>query len=189
MKSSRPPLVTTWLLVRFVSNAALVGDLAEQRAQGRSQIWYRRQALLAILASLVEAVTSQKVETLRVVLLGWGGLTLLRAISGLGAQYRPQEAVFIIHFVGGVGMGWLITRLEPSSRGAMVLLCGVSFVLPFLPAIVRLMIDSFEHLRFVLYLLDQLLGIGLVSIGITIGGLLGIRPAPISGVIGEIENS
>jgi hypothetical protein len=51
------------------------------------------------------------------------------------------------------------------------------------------MIDSFEHLRFVLYLLDQLLGIGLVSIGITIGGLLGIRPAPIGGVIGEIENS
>jgi hypothetical protein len=187
----KPPLVTTWLLVRFVSSAALVGDLAEELARGRSRIWYRRQALSAMLASLASAVTSQKLETLRVVLLGWGGLTLLRTISGpmLTSAFGGQLALYMIYFIGGIGIGWLITSLQPSSRGAMVLMCAVSFVLPLLPTMARLAIDALEHSRFTSYLWDQLLLLSLVSIGITIGGLVGVRPAQISGVLGEAENS
>jgi hypothetical protein len=106
------------------------------------------------------------------------------------AHRRPLErsSFQVIYSAGGLGIGWLITQLQPSSRGAMVLLCAVSFVLPLLPTTVRLAINSFEHARFAIYLLDQVLLLSLVSIGVTIGGFLGIPPAD-PGVLGEPENS
>jgi hypothetical protein len=73
--------------------------------------------------------------------------------------------MLMIYFVGGLGIGWLISQLQPSVRGAMVLLCAASFVFPFLPTLLRLTIDSFENSRFTGYMWDQLLMIGLVSTG------------------------
>jgi hypothetical protein len=181
----KPPLVTTWLLVRFTSNAALLGDLTEGLAQGRSRMWYRRQTLSAMLASLALALTTQRLETFRFVLLAWGGLTLSGPM--LSRAIGSQVAMYVIYFVGGLCIGWLVTRLEPSSRAAMVVLCGVSFVIPTFPTLLRLIVDSFENSRFA-YIWDELLLIGLVSAGITIGGLLGVRPAD-PGVLGEAQSS
>jgi hypothetical protein len=106
----------------------------------------------------------------------------------LSSALGTQQALFVIYFIGGMGIGWLITRLQPTSRAAMVVLCAASLVLPRLPTMIRLTIDSFENARFLVYLWDQFLFMGFVSIGITIGGLFGIRPGPISGVLGEAEN-
>src|SRR5258708_11747553 len=55
MKSSRPPFLATKLLEWLASDPrgdALTGDLIEQYRQGRSAVWYWRQALLAILVCL-----------------------------------------------------------------------------------------------------------------------------------------
>lgn len=51
MKSSQPPSVATWLLLHLASGQdrdALVGDLIEEYRRGRSESWYWRQVLIAI---------------------------------------------------------------------------------------------------------------------------------------------
>jgi len=53
MKSSKPPVLATWVVEHMVpggTNDALAGDLLEQFSQGRSASWYWRQAIGAILA-------------------------------------------------------------------------------------------------------------------------------------------
>ncbi|HUA01938.1 MAG TPA: hypothetical protein VMB02_16495 [Candidatus Aquilonibacter sp.] len=52
MKSSKPPALATWLVEHAIPgkrNEALAGDLFEQFGQGRTSLWYWRQALGAIL--------------------------------------------------------------------------------------------------------------------------------------------
>ncbi|HEX4001467.1 MAG TPA: hypothetical protein VHX36_02390 [Candidatus Acidoferrales bacterium] len=52
MKSSKPPALATWLVEHAAPgkrNEALAGDLFEQFAQGRTSLWYWRQALGATL--------------------------------------------------------------------------------------------------------------------------------------------
>ena len=51
MKSPQPPAVATWLLLHFASEQnrdALAGDLIEEYRRGRSESWYWRQVLIAI---------------------------------------------------------------------------------------------------------------------------------------------
>jgi hypothetical protein len=51
MKPRRPPAIAAWMLDHLVftgRNEALAGDLQEELLRGRSNSWYRRQALSAI---------------------------------------------------------------------------------------------------------------------------------------------
>jgi hypothetical protein len=51
MKSPQPPAFATWLLKQLCSGQysdALAGDLVEEYQQGRSESWYWRQVLVAI---------------------------------------------------------------------------------------------------------------------------------------------
>jgi len=53
MKPSIPPRVATWLLQRFgrpYRRDALLGDLSEEYAHGRSRGWYWRQVVCALAA-------------------------------------------------------------------------------------------------------------------------------------------
>jgi len=57
MKGSHPPILATKLLGQLVSGPhgdALAGDLIEQYRQGRSAVWFWRQALLAIIVSFAK---------------------------------------------------------------------------------------------------------------------------------------
>jgi hypothetical protein len=57
MKASHPPILATKLLGQLVSGPhgdALAGDLIEQYRQGRSAVWFWRQALLAIVVSFTK---------------------------------------------------------------------------------------------------------------------------------------
>ncbi len=57
MKALHPPLLATKLLAGLVSGPhgdALTGDLIEQYREGRSAVWYWRQALLAIMVCLAK---------------------------------------------------------------------------------------------------------------------------------------
>jgi hypothetical protein len=52
MRSSKPPVLATWLVEHLIPgprNEALAGDLLEQFSQGRSVTWYWREVLVAIL--------------------------------------------------------------------------------------------------------------------------------------------
>ena len=53
MKSSQPPAFATWLLKHLCSGQytdALAGDLVEEYRRGRSESWYWRQVLVAIVS-------------------------------------------------------------------------------------------------------------------------------------------
>ena len=74
MNGNQPPRVATWLLRHFGSSPnseAIVGDLDERYASGRSRLWYWRQALQAIVTGFCREVWGHKLLAIRALLLGW----------------------------------------------------------------------------------------------------------------------
>lgn len=62
MMHRHPPRVATWLLQRLGAgrhSESLEGDLIEQYAQGRSRLWYWRQAAMAIVVARARAFRAQ----------------------------------------------------------------------------------------------------------------------------------
>jgi hypothetical protein len=87
MNFAPAPKVATWLLKRLNStpnNDALIGDLVEQYLQGRSRLWYWKQAFLAIVVSLEREISKHPVLTLRAVASGWAVIFLYRML------FRPS---------------------------------------------------------------------------------------------------
>ena len=67
MKSSKPPVLATWLLehVRFGdAHDVVIGDLIEGFQQERSASWYWRQVFLAILIGFSSEVRQHSVLTI-----------------------------------------------------------------------------------------------------------------------------
>jgi hypothetical protein len=71
MKSSRPPLLATWLLEHLLPKGkgeVLAGDLLEQFDQEDSDAWYWRQVLGAILVSSVQELYARRIALLWAIL-------------------------------------------------------------------------------------------------------------------------
>jgi hypothetical protein len=70
MMRGHPPRVATWLLRRLAAgwhSESLEGDLIEQYAQGRSQLWYWRQVAIAIALARLHAFRGRTwIATIRV---------------------------------------------------------------------------------------------------------------------------
>ena len=69
-----PPKSARWLLRQFGSspnNNAVIGDLDERYREGRSRIWYWRQAAVAIVVSFLNEAWTHKLLTARAILTGW----------------------------------------------------------------------------------------------------------------------
>jgi hypothetical protein len=85
MKTSEPPRLSTWLLVRLAPRhrrESLVGDLREQLQQGRSVWWYWRQVLGTILVGLATDVAAHKLLALRALVLGWSAMLIVYLLIG-----------------------------------------------------------------------------------------------------------
>lgn len=75
--------VATWLLHQFrPGDTALVGDLLEEMAQGRSKGWYWRQVLRAIVGGTMKDFLARPYVTLRAVATGWIVLLLIFVVCG-----------------------------------------------------------------------------------------------------------
>jgi len=68
MTSSRP--MTIWLLEHGGLDTAIAGDLLEERAQGRSTIWYWKQLLMAVGIGSWRTIRQHKVLALRALATG-----------------------------------------------------------------------------------------------------------------------
>ena len=145
MKPNQPPKVPRWLLEHFgctSNNQAVIGDLDERYYRGRTHSWYWRQSLLAIVSGLFHEVWTHNLLTLRAILVGWTLFVISRVVFGatrnllitLGIWsrlWRPDWiGVAIVQteiLLSALAIGWVIAKLHPSNRSAMVLAYAVYF--------------------------------------------------------------
>jgi len=136
MRSNQPPSIAKWLLRHFGSspnNESVIGDLDERYRQGRSYLWYWKQAFQAIATSFVNEVWEHKLPAIRALLIGWA--IKVTWISIFAHTYgRPPWRLFfyegidtsVLLFLIGVltmmGSGWIIARTHRAHYRALVLL-------------------------------------------------------------------
>lgn len=104
MRSTRPPRLAHWLLANFgfsQNNSAVIGDLDERYRQGRSPLWYWKQAITAIATGIFAVTRSNRLLALRALGIGWG-------IAFLFAPMLPR----LIHLLRGYPRG---SGILPSS--------------------------------------------------------------------------
>jgi len=143
---SSVPSIARWLLEHFGSgpdNDAIMGDIAEQYAQGRSRIWYWQQVVTAIAISMIRECWNHKLLASQALVRGWLGLYLCsylgRLFGNLASWSRWWRADWIR--VPGYTLWWLLSlfligylvaRVNRSHRVPFVLLftvssCGVAW--------------------------------------------------------------
>ena len=74
MQSAQPPKVARWLLNHFgcgPNNESVIGDLDERYAHGRSDLWYWRQTVTALIAGFAKEVSAHKRLAIGVLFIGW----------------------------------------------------------------------------------------------------------------------
>lgn len=121
MKALHPPTLATNLLGRLVSGPhgdAITGDLIEQYRQGRSALWFWRQALLAIVVCLI------KDRTLGGPAIFASLLTLLLIIVSVGRHPSSLgSGLFVIDLslLSGYGVfsAWVWRQRRPERREAL----------------------------------------------------------------------
>ncbi len=121
MKSPPPPILPTKLLQRLASGPhgeAVAGDLTEQYQQGRSAVWYWRQALLAIVVSFAKDRTLGGPA-----ILGFLLVILLIVVSVLCHSASLGTGLLITDLALLSGYGafaiWVWRQRRPDSRDAL----------------------------------------------------------------------
>lgn len=110
------PSIARWLLQHFGSspnNDAIMGDIAEQYAQGRSRIWYWQQVVTAIAISMIRECWNHKLLAGQALVRGWLGLYLCSYLGRLFGNLASWSR-------------WLACRLDPSA-GLHTIVASLSF--------------------------------------------------------------
>jgi hypothetical protein len=140
MQLVQPPKAARWLLERLgcsPNNATVIGDLDERYRQGRSDLWYWRQALQAIAMSFFKEAWTYKLLIASAILYGWTiyfyvsrfsfYLTweLFSALASWSRYWRHDSTPMVVQvselLLWGILTGWLVARWHPRSRKATVL--------------------------------------------------------------------
>ena len=64
MPTPTPPKLATWLLSRFTTDEALMGDLVERYQARQSAVWFWKQVLWAIVIGNVRQIQTKQVHRL-----------------------------------------------------------------------------------------------------------------------------
>jgi hypothetical protein len=193
MSLSHPPTVATWLLQHFRSgprNDSLMGDLIEEHRRGRSNAWYWRQVLMAILISFYSEIWRHKFVTIRGVITGWTSLVLLSTLFRFGPPISEEVGNLLVFANPAIWgqlhwgyLGWLILFLVFGGSGVItgwfhrrhqttvVLAFALSWWLAYLPWLCRLAGDTWSDSRYIHSLVNLLTLMILVPASILFGGL------------------
>ena len=196
MRSSHPPIVATWLLEHLRSgreNESLAGDLMEDYGRGRSNAWYWRQVLAAIVMSLYEEVRAHVFLAIKATFTGWAAQFLFQFVAwGLLSRFHlwlPLLHKLPLFFGYGiaasltwlilwtpiwVGSGWSVGKLYRSHLVGMVLLFSMSVLvwkLLRLPWTIHLLFNAAGDSRYFPQLAVELMNLILPSVCIVLGGL------------------
>jgi hypothetical protein len=194
-----PPRSATWLLERLaeISNFdPLIGDLAEQFAQGRSRFWYWWQTVGVLGLELVRILRRHGLSFTAAVLAGCA-LTQLwmlgssHAFQPLYANLpqvgaHPWTAAALLRFAGlqlnaisnsvlTYATVWMVIRVHRAHQRAVLLVFVVALMAPRLPGIARLLIDAVIHAHFTFALVPLIVPTALQTVYTLAAGLWAIR--------------
>ncbi len=195
MKTPQLPSAVVWLLRAFKvtdNNPALTGDLAEEVSRGRSSVWLWRQVVAAIAFTLGKEIYSNKLLTIRAVVVGEAAVWLSsRALIGLlnSLVFRlfPHWWLNWIGWIlfpvplGSIGAsmgavmfaGWIVGRFHREHRTTFVLLFATLQFFLVTPEVTRLLMNSIEQPRFRPYLVADMAFLFLGPMAVLLGGYLG----------------
>ena len=182
---SSSDVVVSWIFDRLGVDVALAGDLREERAHGRSTIWFCRQVLIAICIGIGRPIFHHKVLALRALATGCAVNTvwlLLNPVKFLhiGLPVRPEIsfdsiATLLIILLTQVTTGWIVARTHRRYPIPMVFVFVIWLVLWYLGGrseIKTLMVDSFGKPGFLRYLVWYLTPETVVVVGLLFGASL-----------------
>jgi hypothetical protein len=197
MKSSRPPIVATWLLEHLCSNTVnqfLIGDLVEEYGHGRSSAWYWKQAVSAIVVSSRDDVRAHILIAIKALITGWAAQFMFQAVAwGLLGRFHLWLPVYhrlpLVFGTGialpliwlilwtpiWIGSGWFVGAHYRPHLASMVLMFSLSvFVWKLLWVVrtVHLLSHAPGSSRYFPQLLVEFMNLILPSIYIVLGGLL-----------------
>jgi hypothetical protein len=118
----RSHAIAVWMFERLGLDIALAGDLLEERARGRSAIWYWTQVLAAIWIGIWGAIRDHKVLALRAVATGcavnyvWVFLWLRFLhieLSSMPVITMESVVCLLIMLVTQTATGWIVARTHP----------------------------------------------------------------------------
>jgi hypothetical protein len=134
VKPTNPPALATKLLESLVAertSEALLGDLIEQYAAGRSRLWYWRQVLQALAISAGQEVRRRKLQSISAIIVGCvTALPLCYFSTSLAARfvwgYKAYLVFLPLTFFSAAASGWIVRRSHP--RPMVVIYAGFCVV-------------------------------------------------------------
>jgi hypothetical protein len=139
--SQYPPRLATWLLERFCTDVALAGDLVEQYRDGRSVVWYWKQAIAAVSVYSVSQILEHKWLALRAIATGFvfwyvlNNMFLKGVLKPLMDGTGFHAAYIFIGYAFWITNGWIIARLHRPYSAAMVMAYVLWAIVASVPAV------------------------------------------------------
>jgi hypothetical protein len=171
-----------WLLEHGGLDTALAGDLLEERARGRSIIWYWRQLLMAVGIGSWNAIRHHKVLALRAVAIGCAMEWVFAFIWDHWVPDFPMFSIsqWIVQMCAALFtqtlVGWVIARTHRAQQVPMVLLFLFCFLSWYLYGIlswsITLVRYSIPGTRFLAYIAIFSMTALMMTIGILLGGVI-----------------
>jgi hypothetical protein len=167
----KPPSPAIWLLDHLLGGphpAAVAGDLVERFREHRSRPWFWRQTLTAIFFPMVSESRQHKLQTLRILALGFGlwwaaqAAALQIAMVTLPHLLAPPILwsvwlAVLLYTPPAVLTGWLLARLHRPHGAPLVLPFAVLMPAVTVPRLVFLVANALEHERYFPYLTGYIL--------------------------------
>jgi len=191
MKSRAAPVVAMWLLESLLSGSdreTLLGDMVEQHSQGRSNLWFWRQTLAAVVLRAGAELRAQKLLVVRALLIAYL-VPLVAGIVDAWAVHTAVSAGILENFLWShtryvylalsvpsvFCLSWVIARLHPGRVSALLLTVLAIWCVVTLPYGFKSGANVFQHPRYFSYFLDWLFGTTARCISWLVGGVFGAR--------------
>ena len=181
MKPTDPPSLATKLLESLVpqrTSEALLGDVIEQYAGGRSRTWYWQQVILALVISAGREARTRKLQAIRAVIVGYlcGASLCYFTTSAAGkfvGGYTVVGAYLLflpLAFISAAISGWILSRTH--SR-PMVLVFAIFCVIASVVALAVYVLFPINRMPLPMTVVVLAIDFIIAPIGVLAGGLFG----------------
>lgn len=204
------PRVATWLLEQAGGRSRfepLIGDLVEQFEEGRSRLWYWRQAAGTVAISLAQTLRTHAFSFIGAVVTGCALIDLLDAGYAYALQPlhdnlaafapHPWTAPAVLRAAGMVTAGlladvlifvaaWVVTRIHQFHPRAVLSVVAATVTVRYLPGLAQLLLHAVTDPRFtaalVLRHLHLMMPVAWQALSILAAGLWAVRRPRFSGM-------